>query len=470
MNTGYNITLKSKATIEALCYEVEGGELGQDGVTFNYDVLHLHGFTGQGVILVGVNEYTDDSYAYIIKNSNGGKIYVHLDWIASFAGSPTTEHKELTPDLIQVTRKYLIEPSTGKLTLKSSLPTCSHCDALGTIKMEDGKYLCKGCSDKLTVPKNYSWTPTPYEFIGNQLPKDVENPIWYGLEIEMSTNKTKLGKYMYDYGQKLYLKQDSSIRGSNFNVELVSHPHSFTSLMSDGSWLSNIGQVDTNDSDENGCHVHISRTAFINDRHYSLFYFLMHKMEEIATKVGGRDLTTYCSLLPTGRVFSKTNRKHEGNGRSLFLNEQNDETIEARFFKGTTNVNKLKGYVQLLESVIKYTKYHPNGGTVKGWFEYTSQKSKKYKELLEVVGTISSDNLEIEVIYREPTRKHKKTKQLTLEDVNNIVEIKLKDGTVHKGVVKKVNSQARKFEFRNERAGTFYILFSTIESITLEEE
>ena len=233
---------------------------------------------------------------------------------------------------------------------------------------------------------------------------------------------------MYKYGESLYLKSDSSIRGSGYNAEIVSHPHSFNKLMSNDSWLNDISNIANTEHDGNGCHIHISRTAFASDKHYSLVYFLMHKMVNVCTKVGGRALTHHCSLSPSGKVITKSN-KRQGNERALFLNETNYNTIEARFFKGTVKTTNLKAYVQLIESIIKYTKYHSTTVTSNGWFQYISKKSKKYKELLEVLGDITTiEDFEQKVTYREPKLIEVKVKNLRVGEMSNVHKVIYKDG------------------------------------------
>ncbi len=233
-----------------------------------------------------------------------------------------------------------------------------------------------------------------------------------------------------------------------------------------------MNKLDAYDTDANGCHVHISRTAFVDDRHYSMFYFLMHKMDGIATKVGGRQLTHYCELVPSGKVFTKKNATNHGGDRQLFLNESNEATIEARFFKGTTNVTNLKAYVQYLESIIKYTKYHTDTVNVKGWFEYVTEKSTKYKELLTVLGEVSVEDMKIEVIYREPISQVKTLSELSATELSNIVYIKTRDGKEYKDLVV-VNfyprQQKMSIHYNNEEDSKT-IRFSEIQTVTIEEE
>ena len=146
-------------------------------------------------------------------------------------------------------------------------------------------------------------------------------------------------------------------------------------------------------------------------------------MAPISTKVGGRELTSYCSLSPSGKVHSKENKRIGGRGRSIYLNEQMSNTVEARFFQGTTKTNKLKAYVQYLESIIKYTKYTKKTVTVKGWLGYIKKKAKKYTNLLDILGTLTDEQLSYKVVYKQPTMIKKYISNLSLSDMSKILEI-----------------------------------------------
>ena len=467
----YGIKLKSWKTIEELCYETEDSSLGQDSIAFDKEVLKQHGFFDDGVRLVDVLFDSEDSfYAYKVQSNTGAKTYIHLDWIASFNGSPTIAHKIVEDTLLIVSRKYVFNKNTGELLEKSTMPLCD-CGALGTITMHDGGLLCSKCNDELTMPKNYSYKPDTFEFIGDQLSADKDTPVWYGLEVEVATDKTKLGKYMYEHRHGVYLKSDGSIEGAGHRVEIVSMPHSFNALMHKDSWLSKIDALPTANTKANGCHVHISRTAFKDDKHYALFYFLLHKMNKIATKVGGRELTNYCQLKPSGKVHNKTKDGIGDGSRQVYLNERNKDTVEARFFKSTTNVTNLRAYVQLLESMIKYTRYHATTVTSKGWFEYTTKKSKKYAELLSVLGDIDISSLDHYITYKEPTIIVKQFEDCTMKDLINMVKIEVRGDNLQYTFSALYNNNGTPcLELRNVRGSLDNHPTLEIANVTIEEE
>ena len=188
--------------------------------------------------------------------------------------------------------------------------------------------------------------------------------------------------------------------------------------------LSNINVENSSTTREhNGCHVHISRTAFVDDKHYAKWYFLIHQLKDINEYIGGRKLTGYCKFSPTGKIHTKEN-KTMSNDRSLMVNETNLHTVECRFFSGTSNVNSVKVYVQYLESLIKYTKYAGDTVSTADWLEYVKRKAKKYELLIAKMDacTLPTDQ---SVEYRMPVKSMAQWNKLTVGQVADIAKIKI---------------------------------------------
>lgn len=465
---GYSIKLRSVEEIKELCYETEDGGIGQDSIAFDYGMLVHAKFYEDGVKLVQAHKYDDDMYAYLIENKLGAKTYVHLSWIGRINKNKVISHEHMSSTMTKITSKEVFNPTTGHITPLSELPMCD-CGQLGTTQLSNGTHICKSCVDTATHRNNYSYRPD-FKFIGKQLPADVDNPVWYGLEVEISTDKEKLADFAINNKDSVYLKSDASIKGDGYAVEVVSMPHSFSALMAKGSWLDNISKVPTNSNDGNGTHVHISRTAFKDDRHYALFYFLIHKMEKVATKVGGRKLTSYCALKPTGKVHNKGNKANSNDaGRTVYLNEQGNDTIEARFFKGTTKTTNLKAYVQFLESMLKYTRYHSKTVTSKGWFGYVTKKSQKYKELLEVLGDIDVSTLTDKVVYKEPTIITTTLDQMKALEVGSITTIKFDSRTYENVTHVSINSD-KQICFRDQYGEWYDFYIDSLVAVAYEKE
>jgi hypothetical protein len=463
---GYNIVLKAEGT-----YNLDVGENDvphTDGIEYNTALLIDNNFMYPNVCtMVGCTEYEEGMYAYLIANSNGDKTYVHFDWLYKI-NKRVLKVKELTSNIVKINTTTIFYKDTAEVEDISTVPLCD-CGKIATTTFTDGKHICNACIDKLTNLHSYSHKPNPI-FVGKQIKADEETPIWYGLEVEMSTKKQGLAEYAHINKDTLYLKSDSSIRGDGYNVEIVTHPHSFNELMRDGGVLDTMSLLSDEKSDNTGTHIHISRTSFVNDKHYSLFYFLLHKLEKVATYIGGRELTDYCRLVPTDKVHTKNNKLKGGGDRTVYLNERNEATVEARFFKGTNNPTMLKSYVQLLDSLIKYSKYHSKTVTGKGWFEYVMKKSSKYQELADRLKEIDVKLLDdTTVVYKLPKYVTKELNKCTVQELFGITSITLADERVYSNI-KLYRINGRYIAIEKDNGDGIDIPLAKISTVTYEKE
>ena len=149
----------------------------------------------------------------------------------------------------------------------------------------------------------------------------------------------------------------------------------------------------------------------------------------------------------------------------------NASTIEATFFSGTTKVANVKAYVQYLESLIKYTKYHSRKVSVTGWFKYIHKKPKKYKELLEVLGDINKHSeISNVVVFKEPTLIATKLNELTIGNIHKVYSIKTERST-HKEIdLYSINLRDRELSYRDEEGRRHSISISEIVELVIEED
>jgi hypothetical protein len=224
-----------------------------------------------------------------------------------------------------------------KIYKKGELDVCSCGNVLDVEEFDK----CSNClvKDNYYI-RNYSYKPTP-EFQGKQSRQDKDNPIWYGIELEYGIhNKLPIAK-LVEKGA-IYLKSDTSIlRGVEGGCEVVTHPYSFTELMKKDNWISMLPELNVVEhSSDNGCHIHVSKTAWLDDKHYALTYHLLFRLAEqgVLEKLGGREFTSYCRLarkqLQHITKYSKSKSSNEGD-RSVWCNENNVNTVEFRFFSST---------------------------------------------------------------------------------------------------------------------------------------
>lgn len=458
------VTLKTQAEIEEMCYETEAPiTLGLDGIGYDPTVLNMYDFN----TVVQLFKYDDDTLPAVeIGDSEGNTIYVHITWLDKIDGCKVKLRQNVSDvaKYLPVTSKLFIDLESNEFKSKEDLLLCSHCKE----RIVRSKGLCSTCIEDLTYIHMYSYKPTP-KFIGKQIKADEEHPVWFGIELESAFDKVEVAVLKSKHNDELYVKADGSISGSGFKAELVTHPMSFTHLMGKSSWINSINGNKFKDSDDNGVHIHISRTSFTDNKHYGLFYFLLHDMHKVSTYVGGRPLTNYCALSPVGRIFTKENKDTIVGNRSVYINERNDNTVELRFFKGTTDATKLKAYVQYAESLIKYSRYKSKRVTANGWFQYISKKPNKYAELLKVLEGFPTDTLsDIVVVFKKPRRVTIKAEKLRISDLPFIVKVRRDGYPTINGIIG-ASIRNNRIEVETDRRSYSFFL-SEIKEVVVERE
>lgn len=309
--------------------------------------------------------------------SNG--YYVDISWL-----SPSVI---IYDDYIRVGNRnydYNLQPIT--------VIKCTTCGEKISIFSPDGCNCIKCFTMNNSKLNNYSYKPAP-KFIGGQLSTDKDNPVWYGIELELSLKDAEcMAKLKYNYSkdnEKFYLKYDASIYNASYTAELVSHPHSYKEIMT-AKWIDDISTLNLIDSNKqyetNGVHVHISNTAFIDDTHYAKWYFFIYSMTSgVLQKIGGRELTDYCKPTRYGSIVTKKLEAKQEYERAVVINERNNHTREVRVFATTNEPKVLRRYIQFLESTIKYSKYAKAELSYDGWVAYISKYATKYKYLMECI-------------------------------------------------------------------------------------
>jgi hypothetical protein len=204
---------------------------------------------------------------------------IHPSWVAKCEGLKSAIDETLNGNYVKLNSKVYYDVQADAIVPKSDINVCTSCGAPIEDPAEDQ---CNACIEKTYYKKhNYSFKPE-FKFIGKQKGRHSKSyPIWYGIELEYGT-RTKLPMAKLLKAQPdLYIKDDTSIRG-NYCAELVTHPHSFDALTSPDSWIHSLSDLDAEDHpDTNGCHIHVSRTAFKSDQHYAKFKYLLHSNLEL---------------------------------------------------------------------------------------------------------------------------------------------------------------------------------------------
>ena len=325
--------------------------------------------------------------------------YISSKWVESITiDGITRKPTHISDDYITFGKIFY---DIKKKKIITDAPICKCCGTM--LKKPTSHNICPTCEETLTACKNYSYIPEVFKFNGSQQAADAENPIWYGIELEYGLRTLQSFAGMINaHSDVLYVKSDSSIEGGKHKRELVTHPHSFSELMSDDSFVSKLPSLD-NDAQKsaNGCHVHISRTAFKDTKHYGLFYFLIQANQQLLEHIGGRKLTRYCQLQPIGKVATKDHKASTGE-KSVAVNEKHSDTIEIRVFNSTDKPEVLRTYVQFLDSLIKYTKYHKRQVSLTKWSAYVTKYKSKYPELYASLSELKVSVLENGTVVYKP--------------------------------------------------------------------
>ena len=366
------------------------------------------------------------SLKYLLNNTlvfcteNGDVI--HYSWVSNINKEVALTKIEPTNMYVKVTRNFLIEKSTGIVHNKADIRICPNC---GEYLDVEGEELCSSCiSKKYFNLHNYSYKPTP-SFIGKQVGKHAKlNPVWYGLELEYGlTTQLQMALLVKNHSNEVYIKSDSSITGGNYKAELVSHPCSFDHLMSNKSWLNAIEALDAVSNPEtNGCHIHVSRTAFKDNKHYAKFKFLLQSNIALIELIGGRQLNSYCKMVSDKRTIHKTDKDLIAGDKYTVCNEQHKDTIELRFMASSKNVADVKRYIQYVDALIKYTAYHSATANYKGFYAYVVKYSSVYKEIHSILEA-NIDKVVGEVKYKTPKIIRAAFDTVKPKDYANLVKI-----------------------------------------------
>ena len=382
----------------------------------------------EGQELHQVEKYIGKPVIAVYRPEGDVDSWISLKWVnkLEFNGKKykiaPTKVKFITDDYLQINTKYVIDLKELEIIELSSLPICTECGiVISETESIDG--MCPTCfTNKYIQVHNYSYKPTP-KFIG-------EGAYYFGLELEIGyDDRTAVAVFMKGNKENVYLKSDSSIRGGmEGGVEVVSHPHTFEKLMDKGSFIHKIVQIPQTDEKENGFHIHVSRSAWTDDKHYALFYSLLEKMAEqgIVEKIGGRDFYHYCEFVKSNKHITSLKKDGKtGRTRSLWVNDRNDATIEFRYAKSTDDIDVIKANIQLLRAMIEYTRYHKKYVTLKRFEFYINKYSKKYKELVSLFPTIEDDS---RVVYSTIKVKNVTLENLRYKDLKNIKALILTNG------------------------------------------
>ena len=241
------------------------------------------------------------------------------------------------------------------------------CIVCGTYT-DNENMICDNCISGVYVKNINSYATKPKPVFKNyKYDKDIPlGKRYYGLELEYSnTNSVQVKENMSDlYKDKwLYNKSDGSLSDG---VEIVTSPCDYKSIM----WLLDkikepIKKITngTKYSQNAGIHIHVSKKSIPSYNIYKLSYLLNNiqakELSYIMFYLSGRNNSVSEEREIRYAKIGNIKSFKDEEDRYLALNLSNKNTIEFRIFKATNDMDKVKSYVNFVESMIKFVDITP---------------------------------------------------------------------------------------------------------------
>lgn len=213
----------------------------------------------------------------------------------------------------------------------------------------------------------------------------LRNQLYLGLELELEVGRTPredcaafvVSKINGDNDDSVvYLKEDGSLE---HGFEIVSHPMTLDYATSKFAWDGISGLIKKGckswDAHNCGLHIHMSRNAFVDEKHIFKFMKFLYNNSDEMIAFAGRNVS-YAkwdkdALLGSWRDYNETTGSYEkkystsfmklakgeetNHDRYVAVNIQNRHTIELRFFRPSLNPNTVISAMQMCEALFAYT-------------------------------------------------------------------------------------------------------------------
>jgi hypothetical protein len=250
---------------------------------------------------------------------------------------------------------------------------CEDCD----------EYNESGCSrdcesdvaDGERVVHDYSYRPDPIFHS-----TDDSSRLFFGLEIETEAPSYEVRRNAAQYAyNKLevenslaYLKNDGSL---NNGFEVVTHPMTYDFFMNEAQELwDTVHALKTDFGMKSwstrtcGLHIHISRTGFTNPPHMHRFLRLIYSNQDFYQAMAGRSESNWAKFddimkyNPTKNEWSRSYKNKVADptttstDRYSAVNTNNRATVEMRIFKGSINIQNVRGALGLAHASVEYTR------------------------------------------------------------------------------------------------------------------
>jgi hypothetical protein len=264
----------------------------------------------------------------------------------------------------------------------------------GSYSEWDDRWRCGSChddhcydNDTGNVIMSYSSKPSPifwdddgkssyYQPVddsGRALPAyGIEQEVEYAGRGQMVAHAEVLLEQMNAGGEVVYLKEDGSI---SHGFEIVSHPATLGFFMNHFPWdpIADLANQDFKSWNRRSCglHIHMSRAAFLDDKHlFKFLYFIYHNPAPLIQFAGrqssyakfaidaflnGYDDYERATVVRGSTFMDMAKGKSRNSDRYVAVNLLNVHTVELRFFRPSLRVETTKAALQFCDAVFKYT-------------------------------------------------------------------------------------------------------------------
>ncbi|MGY1898338.1 hypothetical protein [Nocardia gipuzkoensis] len=227
--------------------------------------------------------------------------------------------------------------------------TCPHC---GTLTRRGRSCDCRTRREHVW---HYCYKPDP-RFHG-------EGPLFLGLELEIIVPGYRYGECASlaaaHLGRLGYLKQDSSIRPTGF--EVVTHPMSYRYAIERFPWplLAALEDLDCETDSTVGLHVHASRDGFDSPAHIYRWMKLLYRNESAVSTIARRR-SHYAPFDLAARARARDTAKGPrhalGLERYQAINPHPRKTLELRVFASSLDAQRVQAALAFTAASIDYTR------------------------------------------------------------------------------------------------------------------
>jgi hypothetical protein len=262
-------------------------------------------------------------------------------------------------------------------------PVCDDCDSRcqDPDEVEGGNEVCSGCrsDDYRECDDCYLLIPTSEDYcascaLDHPCHDGIRSydykpaarfhghgPLFLGLELELKTPSRALVEAaetaLEELGDLGYLKTDSSIHGSGF--EVVCHPMDYSYARSEFPWslLPRLRLLGAFTDDSVGIHVHVSRDGFDNPAHVYRWMKFVYRNQDPVTVLARRDTSQWADFGTHTREQMVAYARGDRNGlRYEAINVRPDDTFELRVFASSLHRQQVLAALAFADASVEYTR------------------------------------------------------------------------------------------------------------------